>query len=70
MWSGVQRFGTLGIGFISNIVLARMLSPDDYGCVGMLAIFIVISNTFIEGGFGTALIQKKEATQKDYSTRI
>ena len=68
MWSGVQRFGTLGIGFISNIVLARMLSPDDYGCVGMLAIFIVISNTFIEGGFGTALIQKKEATQKDYST--
>ena len=68
IWSALQRFGTMGISFVSNIVLARMLSPDDYGCIGMLAIFITVSNTFVDGGFGSALIQKKDITQKDYST--
>jgi O-antigen/teichoic acid export membrane protein len=68
IWSAVQKFGNMGISFVSNIVLARMLTPDDYGCIGMLAIFIVVSNTFVDGGFGSALIQKKEPTQKDYST--
>lgn len=68
IWSGVQRFGTMGISFISNMVLARLLTPDDFGCIGMLAIFIALSNTFIDGGFGSALIQKKEPTQEDYST--
>lgn len=68
LWSAVQKFGNMGISFVSNIVLARMLTPDDYGCIGMLAIFITVSNTFVDGGFGSALIQKKESTQKDYST--
>ncbi len=68
IWSALQRFGTMGISFVSNIVLARLLTPDDYGCIGMLAIFITISNTFVDGGFGSALIQKKEPTQVDYST--
>lgn len=68
IWSALQRFGTMGISFVSNIVLARLLTPDDYGCIGMLAIFITVSNTFVDGGFGSALIQKKEPTQKDYST--
>ncbi len=68
IWSSLQRFGTMGISFISNIVLARLLTPDDYGCIGMLMIFIALSNTFIDGGFGSALIQKKSPTQEDYST--
>lgn len=68
IWSAVQKFGNMGISFVSNIVLARMLTPDDYGCIGMLAIFILVSNTFVDGGFGSALIQKKEPTQQDYST--
>lgn len=68
IWSALQRFGNMGISFVSNIVLARMLTPDDYGCIGMLAIFITVSNTFLDGGFGSALIQKKKPTQKDYST--
>lgn len=68
LWSAVQKFGNMGISFASNIVLARMLTPDDYGCIGMLAIFITVSSTFVDGGFGSALIQKKEPTQKDYST--
>lgn len=68
MWSSLQRFGTMGISFISNIVLARLLTPDDYGCIGMLAIFIVIASTFVDGGFATALIRKKNATKTDFST--
>ena len=68
IWSSLQRFGTMGISFVSNIVLARLLTPDDYGCIGMLMIFIALSNTFIDGGFGSALIQKKRPTSEDYST--
>lgn len=68
LWTSLQRFGTMGISFISNIVLARLLTPDDYGCIGMLAIFIVIANTFVDGGFATALIRKKGATKTDFST--
>ena len=68
LWSSMQRFGTMGIAFISNIVLARLLTPDDYGCIGMLAIFIVIANTFVDGGFASALIRKKNATVADFST--
>ena len=67
-WTTIQRFLTLSISFISNLVLARLLSPDDFGCVGLLAVFISISQTFIDSGFGSALIQKKEPTQEDYST--
>jgi O-antigen/teichoic acid export membrane protein len=54
--------------FISDIILARLLTPFDYGCIGLLAIFMLIAETFIEGGFGAALIQKKGTTQEDYST--
>ena len=49
IWVGVQKFGTLIITFLSNIILARLLTPDDYGMIGMLAIFIAISNAFIDG---------------------
>lgn len=67
-WSALERFGTLGISFLANLVLARLLSPDDFGAIGLLAIFILLSNTFIDGGFGAALIQKKNTTNRDYST--
>ena len=68
VWSAIQRFGTMAVTLVSNIVLARLLTPEDYGCIGMLMIFIALSNTFIDGGFGSALIQKKEPTSVDYST--
>lgn len=68
IWVGFQKFGTLFITFLANIVLARLLTPDDYGLIGMLAIFIAISNTFIDGGFGSALIQKTHPAKEDYST--
>lgn len=68
IWSAVDRFGTMGLQFIVNIVLARLLTPDDFGAIGMLYIFIAVSQTFIDGGFGSALIQKKHPTDTDYST--
>ena len=68
LWSAVQKFGTMGVSLISNFILARLLSPDDYGCVGILAIFIIVANTFVVGGFAGALVQKKDVTTEDYST--
>lgn len=68
IWSAVQRFGTMALSFVSNLVLARLLSPEDFGAIGMLAIFIALSTNFIDGGFGAALIQKSNPTQRDYST--
>ncbi len=68
IWTSFQRFSKMGIEFISGIILARLLTPFDYGCIGMLAIFMSLSDAFIEGGFGSALIQKKNPTQTDYST--
>ena len=68
VWTSFQRFSKMGIEFISGIILARLLTPFDYGCIGMLAIFMVLAETFIDGGFGSALIQKKQPTQEDYST--
>ena len=68
VWSAVEKFGVKIISFLSNIFLARMLTPDDYGCIGMLAIFLVISNAFVYGGFSSALIQKKDADEIDFST--
>lgn len=67
-WSFLERFGTLSIQFIANIVLARLLTPDDYGLLGILLVFISLSTIFIDSGFGSALIQKKHTTNEDYST--
>ena len=68
IWEGVHNGGATLIAFISTIVLARLLTPEDYGYIGMLAIFIAIAETFINGGFGSALIQKKSPTDEDYSS--
>lgn len=68
IWSAVQRFGTMAISFVANMILARLLTPDDFGTVGMLLFFVAIANTFVDSGFGSALIQKKEPSANDYST--
>lgn len=68
IWSAFQRYSTMLISFISGIILARLLTPYDYGCIGMLVIFMSLSESFIDGGLGSALIQKKRPTQEDYST--
>ena len=68
IWSALQKYSKMLISFISGIILARLLTPYDYGCIGMLTIFISLSESFIDAGFGSALIQKKRPTQEDYST--
>lgn len=68
IWAAVDRFGIVLLQFVINIVLARLLTPEDFGCIGMITIFVAVSQTLIDGGFGSALIQKKEATQQDFST--
>ncbi len=68
LWSAAERFSAQGLQFLMGIILARLLTPADYGLVGMLAIFLAISQTFVDGGFADALIQKKDRTEVDYST--
>lgn len=67
-WSTFGTFSTHGISFIIGIILARLLMPADYGLIGMLAVFFAISQLFIESGFSSALIQKLDRSEADYST--
>ncbi len=68
LWSSLDRFGSVLILFLVNIVLARMLFPEDFGLIGMIMVFIAISNSIVDSGFGAALIQKKDVSKEDYST--
>lgn len=67
-WNAIEKFLVKGVSFTISIFLARILSPSDYGLIGMLAVFIALSNTFIESGFVKALVQKQDCTDIDYST--
>ena len=67
-WNAIGRFSTQGVNFIIGLILARLLSPSDYGVVGMVGIFFAIAQTFIDSGFGSALIRKNDCTDTDYST--
>ena len=67
-WNAVGRFSTQGVAFVLQIILARLLSPSDYGIIAMIAIFLQVSAVFVDSGFGKALVQKKNCEEKDYST--
>lgn len=67
-WSAVEKFSTGGVLFLANIILARILSPKDFGLLAVISIFVQIAQTFIDSGFSNALIQKKDRNQVDYST--
>lgn len=68
LWGGLEKLSLQIFGFVQGVILARLLSPSDYGLIAMVFIFVLISYNFIDAGFGTALIQKKERTERDYST--
>lgn len=68
IWTAAEKFGSMAMSFVSNLILARLLLPEDFGVIGMLHIFIAISGAFMMGGFGDAIIQKKDTTHTDYST--
>lgn len=67
-WSFLQKIGSKGISFVVMILLARLLTPKDFGLIGMLMIFIQISQAIVDGGFNLALIQKKDTDEEDYSS--
>ncbi len=64
-WSLLERGGQQGIQLVIAIILARVLLPAQFGLIAMLAIFMAIAQSFLDSGFGSALIQKKDATQVD-----
>lgn len=68
VWNFIEKVFIKVVTFAIGIILARLLSPSDYGLIGMLTIFISVSNIFIEGGLAKALIQKKDCKDIDYST--
>ena len=69
-WTAVNKFTNSAVSFLIGIVLARLLTPSDYGVVAMIGIFFAISGIFIDSGFGMALIQKKNVTEEDKSTMM
>ena len=68
VWSSIDRFSTQGVQFVFSILIARLILPSDYGIIAMLNIFIAVAQTFIDSGFGTALIRKLDRSQIDFST--
>ena len=68
LWSTLERFSVQGIQFVVMIIMARMLTPNDYGLVGMLTVFIAVSQSLVDSGFSQALIRKQNRTETDNST--
>lgn len=68
LWKFAERISAQAITFILSIILARLLSPSDYGAIAILLVFITIADVFVNAGFGSALIQKKDADDLDFSS--
>lgn len=68
LWSFIDSFTNLGIHFVVGIILARILTPQEFGLIGILTVFIAVSQSLISSGFSQALIRKKDPSQQDYST--
>ena len=67
-WTAVNKFSSTIVGFLIGIVLARLLTPTDYGTVGMIGIFFAIAVVFTDSGFGLALVRAKTVSEEDLST--
>lgn len=67
-WSATGGFLTTGTSFVVGLVIARILTPEDYGIVGMLSVFVAISQVFVNSGFSAALVRMTDRTMDDYAT--
>lgn len=67
-WNTIGQLSTQGIHFVLGLIIARMLMPEDYGVIAMMAIFMAIAQSFVDSGFGNALIRKIDRTEVDCST--
>jgi len=68
VWSIIDMVLKQGVGFVISIILARLLTPTDYGTIGIMMIFITLANVFVDSGFGAGLIRKLDRTDKDLDT--
>ena len=68
LWSSIEKFSVQGISLVLSIIIARIISPGDYGLIAMVQVFTSFFQIFIDGGFANALIQKKDRTEIDYQT--
>lgn len=68
IWKFAERISAQFVTFVVSIILARLLRPEDYGIISIVTIFITLANVFVSDGFGSALIQKKNADTLDYSS--
>lgn len=68
IWNSIEKIFVQGTSFVIGVILARLLDPSDFGLIGMLGVFIALSNTLVDSGMSNALIQKHNCTDKDYST--
>ena len=68
VWSSIERFSVQGISFIVMVIMARVLTPDDYGLIGMLTVFIAVSQSLVDSGFSQALIRKQDRSEVGNST--
>ena len=67
-WKILERFSVYGVQFVLQIILARLLSPENYGVLSIMVIFTTLANVFIQNGFNTSLIQNKDVDESDYSS--
>ena len=67
-WSATESLLAQGTTFVVGLVIARLLSPSDYGTIGMLAVFMAVSQAFVNSGFSTALVRMQDRTSDDYAT--
>ena len=67
-WTSLDKFTNLGFGFVIGIILARLLSPSDYGLLAMIGVFNAIAFAFLDSGFGNALIRKPDLNEDDNTT--
>ena len=67
-WSAADTFLAQGVTFVVGIVLARLLSPEEYGLIGIVTIFTTVMLGVVDSGFSNALIRKKNATDEDNNT--
>lgn len=68
MWTLLEKLSTQAVNFIVSIILARLLTPNDYGIVALTTIFFAVANVLVDGGFANALIQKKDADDLDFNS--
>jgi O-antigen/teichoic acid export membrane protein len=68
IWRFAERCGAQGVSLIVSVVLARLLAPNDYGTIALVTVFTTILQVFVDSGLGTALIQKKDADDLDFSS--